>query len=101
VACYAAIHGYDHTDPEELKALIRTAIERADGSRHSNAELEGYASNAYLDDLIRGALEKFGRRSRLISGIEPHYNQPDLTPEEAQARIRDTLAAFIAPLRFF
>ena len=63
--------------------------------------MERYTSDPYLDNLIRGAIEKFGNCSRLISGIEPYYNQTELTPEAAQARLRDILAAFIAPLRFF
>jgi hypothetical protein len=64
-------------------------------------DLERYCSDAYLDDLIRGAVEKFSKRSRLIAGVAPHFNQSELTPEAAKAQIRDSLASFTAPLKLF
>lgn len=75
IASYCAVNG-TLTDPEELKQIIR-----AHWDTHCNGagpSRRHYMSNRVLDDLIRGALARFGA----------HTPKEKVTDEELQDRIQ-------------
>ncbi|MDA1101680.1 MAG: hypothetical protein O2967_22190 [Proteobacteria bacterium] len=76
IAAHVGTHGRA-TNRTALKDKVRQAIRAA--PRRPEIDLGRYLSDAYLDDSIRGAIEKFGdahrRQHRLIADVPPAYSR--------------------------
>ncbi|WP_147426107.1 ATP-dependent DNA helicase [Teichococcus wenyumeiae] len=82
-------------DDEALKATLRAAIAAApvNARLHGTAELTRYASDAYLDDIIRGAFARAGEDRRDVpQGMRPHFDGPMHERDPARAAVGRKLA---------
>lgn len=73
---------------DSLKADVRRRIDEADQSSHSQTEIARYKSDAYLDPLILGAIEKFSDQT------PPYWDVPLLTLAEGEKRLRNVIDDF-------
>lgn len=91
-ASYASTEGKDNTleSSDALKERLRQAVGEADQSKHYVEEIDRYLSDEYLDQLIQSAAVKFGDKN----DIPPHFNQPQLTLEEGEKLLQDTIDEF-------
>ena len=93
IASYVGTHGAEGTDPEALKTRLREVIHAADDTRHP--DLSRYLSDVYLDDLIRGAVEKFGQRYVPATACAPSWSLPTITADEAFLRVSAAIREFM------
>lgn len=89
---FAATQGREETElqKEAIKIDIRERIKRADTSNHDQADLDRYASDAFLDSIIDGAIEKFGDKKHL----PPHFDTHELSVEQGEAKLIEALTVF-------
>lgn len=73
---------------EPFKTLLREHIEEANQSNHSQSEISRYESQAYLDELITTAIEKFGGQAT------PYFDTSELSLEVAQQKLHQTIKSF-------
>lgn len=73
---------------EDLKADVRQRINEADQSNHSQSEINRYLSDAYLDPMILGAIDKF------VEDTPPYWNKPLLTLENGVKRLHEVVDKF-------
>jgi hypothetical protein len=108
-ASYVGLHGRDGTDVEALKARLREAILAAPWKKDRDPqEIDRYLSDEYLDDIILGAIEKFGDGDRDADDAEgegdrasqqpvshrlpPYYPAPTEPREQALERQGNVIA---------
>jgi hypothetical protein len=100
-ASYVGAHGRDGTDVCALKERLRQAILAAPKRAGRDQDIDRYLSDEYLDDIISGAVEKFGDRDCEVGedsgyevgpqdnkthGLPPYYPPPTEPRDEALAR---------------
>ena len=73
---------------EDLKADVRQRINEADQSNHSQSEINRYLSDAYLDPMILGAIDKF------VEDTPPYWNKSLLTLEDGVQRLHEVVDKF-------
>lgn len=73
---------------ENLKADVRRRIDAADQNNHSQTDIDRYKSDAYLDPLILGAIEKFSEST------PPYWDKPLMTLSEGEKRLREVIDNF-------
>jgi hypothetical protein len=97
-ASYVAEHGAEGTDIEELYDVVSARVIAADSSNHSAEEVEQRASREHIIPAIEGAIKKYGdgadqrQKSRLITGMQPHFKAAKMPLTEAQRRMRNLLS---------
>jgi hypothetical protein len=78
-ASYAATYGADETDIEALYSILHDAAMAADRRHHTIDEVVHRASREQIIPMIESALAKYGQvertrvKTRLVKGIDPHY----------------------------
>jgi len=86
-------------DDEALKAMVRDAIARAprNSRSRSDADVDRYCSDAYLDDLIEGAFRLVAESRRdAPEGMRPHHAAPDRDAATARRHLERTIDDFLA-----
>jgi hypothetical protein len=108
-ASYVGLHGRDGTDVAALKARLREAILAAPRKVDRDPQdVERYLSDEYLDDIILGAIQKFGdgdrddtdgegdgtSRPSISHGLPPYYPAPTEPREQALDRQCNVIAGW-------
>jgi hypothetical protein len=76
-ASYAAEHGIEGTDIENLCSIIQRQVLAADASKHSNTDVADRASREHIISAINSGLRKYGdtasqrRKTRRLVGLTP------------------------------
>ena len=95
VASYIAKYGAEGLDRCLLKERLRQSIARADPGHRDGATMARYSSDHYLDELIDGALDKFGHhRRRLVPDVDPYFASSLLTKQAAERRLEEEIDEF-------
>jgi Family of unknown function (DUF5906) len=76
VASWISIHG-SKANVEPLKALIRAAIARADPGNRPASEIERYASDQHLDEIVEWVLRRHGDQPPKGARTTPGSGSPD------------------------
>ena len=92
IASWIAINGTD-ADTETLKHRLRAAIHDADPGPRSQADIERYASDRWLDGIIGWVV---ARESEVPTPqpVEPYYGATPLPVAEAVHRLHQAVAGF-------
>lgn len=96
-ASWALVREHGTEAREEIKSILRRAIDDAEKAPGREADIFRYSSDRYLDDLIKGAAEKqsaFGQR-RVTSGIEPHFTVEEVSADEGSAALREAIRRYL------
>ena len=96
IASYVATVGGDQVDRDWLRETVRTKIQAADASAHTQDYVDEKASDKFLDSAINGAVEKFGHKkmSRMIPGQKPHHATKRIAANEAVTQLKAALRRF-------
>lgn len=96
-ASFVAQNGREGTDRERLYEILHEAVLAADANRHSPSEVQQRGSREHILPLIDSAMTKFGdappsgRKSRLHTGIKPHFQSNPMSVEAVQAELLNML----------
>jgi len=98
-ASFVSAKGGDEAERqrEDLKEYLRRRVDEADQSSHSHGEIERYRSDKFLDDLIDGAIEKFGDRKAL----PPYFGTESVSIEEGERELEGVIDNFASRVRSY
>ena len=85
------------TSIDSLIENLQSAIDNADQSNHSYAEIERYSSEQFLNRLIEGAIEKFGDASEL----PPYFDTQELSLEDGEKALDHAITSFAEEVKSF
>jgi len=94
-ASYVATKGgrYAEEHIEELKEYLRDCIEGAEKSAtRPRSDIDRYMSDQYLDEQIKGAIEKFGDKAS--PDVPPYFDTQPLPFDEADQKLQKIIYQF-------
>jgi len=96
-ASYVSKVGRDtaETSIDSLIENLQSAIDNADQSNHSYAEIERYRSEEFLNRLIEGALDKFGDTPEL----PPYFDIDELNLHQGEEALDRAITSFAQGVR--
>lgn len=95
-ASFVVQHGENGTDVEYLKSRVRGALDKAPKSpSRSPVELERYASEKFLNDIINGAITKFGQvQINFAPQHPPEYPNKGVPIEQTMGPLKAAIDGF-------
>lgn len=93
IASYIASFG-GAVDCEPLKEQIRAAIANADSGGRSADEIERYASDDHLDQIIAWVKDRHEDRPPTTRPLDPPFPLPSVTPAEIRSQIAHAILDF-------
>ena len=94
IGAYYALNGAS-APPESIMALVREAIVNADPGSRSEAEIERYSSDRFLDGLIQWVADRQAETDAAREAVvEPSWPMPTRHISEIAAAVETEVAAF-------